>query len=183
MIDEQPRRLSPGWAEVLFSLACSALTATDVLYGRSANLPQSVESYYLVIPTVQRFHVLDVAVNTLVVVCTLLWIVFPVSRSAMKPSLVVLAIGGFLLCWAEVFWAARLNTGGVYHLSDLPFRPVGNTGLLGAQVFGAYLLLKMPSGKLTGGQAVLLKVALAVCLWLFQYLFWDGIRRSAGLAS
>lgn len=183
MIQPVPKRVTPTWAEVFFSLACTILTATDVLYGRSSNLPQSVESYYLAIPAVQRFHVFDVAVNTLVVVATLLWIVLPATRSVMKPTILVLAALGFGLCWSEVIWAANLDTHGIYHLTNLPFRPVGNSGLLGAQIFGAYLILVMPSGKLGAWQSAALKLALAFCLWLVQYLLWDGVNRVAGIAS
>lgn len=183
MIQEPPKRVGPSWREVLFSLACTVLTATDVLYGRSSNLPQSVESYYMAIPAVQRFHTVDVGVNTLVVVCTLFWIVLPATRSVMKPLILLLALLGFGLCWSEVVWATNLDTHGTFHLTNLPFRPVGNSGLLGAQVFGAYLILKMPSGKVREGQAVLLKIGLVVCLWLLQVLVWDGIRRAAGLAA
>lgn len=164
----------------MVSFACTTLIATDVQFGRNSNLPQSAESYYFAYQQVQIFHALDVFFNIVFLLLTLSWIVLPVTAKFVKPSLIVAALIGFILCWAEIVWAASLHTAPVFHLKDLPFRPVGNNGVIGAQVFATYLLLRAPSGKMSPWQASFLKLGLAVCFWFFQLLVWDGIRRLTG---
>ena len=180
MIRDYPHRMGPTWVEIVASLACSMLIATDVLFGRNSNLPQSAESYYFAYPQVQTFHTLDIAANISFLVLTLFWIVFPVTGKGVKVALLFAAFIGLALCWAEIIWAANLRTGPIFSLRDLPFRPVGNSGIIGAQVFASYMLLKLPSGKIPVWSAVVLKLGLALCFWFLQFLVWDGVKRLTG---
>ena len=122
----------------------------------------------------------DIATNIAFLVLTLFWIVFPVTGKGVKVALLFAAFIGLALCWAEIIWAANLRTGPIFSLRDLPFRPVGNSGLIGAQVFASYMLLKLPSGKIPAWSAVLLKLGLALCFWFLQFLVWDGVKRLTG---
>ena len=102
----------------------------------------------------------------------LVWITTRFKRFAGRTMVAVAAVG-FLLCWWEIVFALRAEAGAVYVLTDLPFRPVNNLGMFGAQVFGSYLILKTPSGGLKPMAGVAVKVGLAVCLWVFQSVVWQ----------
>jgi hypothetical protein len=42
-------------------------------------------------------------------------------------------------------------------------------------VFGSYLILKTPSGKVQGWRAWAVKLALAVAFWFFQSMVWQMV--------
>ena len=159
------------------SFACTILIASDVLFARSSNLPQSAESYYFSFPQVRAFHFWDVTVDLLFLIFTLVWIVLPVTGRFVKVALMLLATVGFFLCWGELVWSSNMSASSIYRLHELPFRPVGNIGLIGAQIFATYLFLALPSGKITSWQSFVVKASLAVCFWFLQILVWDGFRR------
>ncbi len=178
MIRELPKRLGPTWVEIIFSLGCSLLIASDVFVGRASILPQSAEMYYGSYPQARAFHSAGVGLDILFLVSTLAWILFPATEKVVRIVLVSVAALGLVLCWSELNWALRLNTGGVFELRDLPIRPLSNAGLLGAEFFGTYLVFRIPSGKLEGWQSVLVRLGLSVCLVTFQTMMWDGLSRS-----
>ena len=183
MIEPRPKRAGPTWAEILLSFGCSMLIATDVLTGRASILPQTAEAYYTAYKEVQAFHFWSVFLDVTVLVTTLGWILFSSKAHWFKTALLVFAIVGVVLAWSELVWAAHLRSAPVFHLSELPFRPLGNSGIVGAQLFGTYILVRLPSGKVGGWQAIFIKGGLAVCLWALQMLLWDGISRSSGAGA
>lgn len=144
------------------------------MVGRNADLPQSAEHYYYQFQTAKLFHVGAMAVDILILVAVLATIVLPAITKSGKLVIIALAIIGFLMCWGELIWAANLS-GQLFTLRELPFRPIANSGLFGAQLFITYLFLRIPSGRLGGLHAFLVKAGLAVCFWIFQQIIWDGI--------
>lgn len=182
MTPEKPFYKGPGAREWIFSFACSVLLATDAFIGRSAVLPHSSEGYYTKLGPAAAFHTIAVVVDAAVLLGALLWIVFPVLARPVKIGLFVLSLIGLSLFWFEIVFAVRHGSGPVFVLRELPFRPLANFGLLGAQVFATYLTFLIPSGRLPALQAVLVKAALAGCVFAYQSLVWDGIAHAFGRA-
>lgn len=161
----------PGVPEWLFGLACTFLVAAETQSQGERQRPQSAASYYFDAPIVGQLHWAGMVLCGLVVLAVLVWLATPLKKQA-RFALVCLAIAGFLLAWGEVFYALQAQEGSIYILSDLPFRPVNNLGVIGAQVFGTYLILKSPAGRLVGWKAWAVRVGLAIGLWYFQFFVW-----------
>lgn len=144
------------------------------MVGRNADLPQSAEHYYYEFNPARIYHAGGVAVDILILLATLGMISLPATTKGLKIATIALAVIGFFLCWGELIWATQLK-GQSFVLRELPIRPIGNSGILGAQTFISYLFFRLPSGRLGGLQAVLVKGGLAACFWIFQQIIWDGI--------
>jgi hypothetical protein len=135
---------------------------------------QSAVSYYFDSPWVPQIHTLALVVDGLLIGLALLWLVTPLKRLG-QVGMPIVAAAGLVLCWAEVLYAQRLQEGAVYVLLQMPFRPVNNVGVIGAQVFGTYLILRSPSGRLVGWRAWLVKAGLALGFWFFQAAVWQMV--------
>jgi hypothetical protein len=164
----------PGGPDWMVAVACSMLIAAEVQTQSARQLVQSGAAYYFDSPWVPQIHTLALVVDGLVIALVMLWMVFQLKRFA-QVAIVGVAALGLALCWFEVLYALRLQEGTVYVLGNLPFQPVNNVGVAGAQVFGSYLILKTPSGKVQGWRAWAVKLALAVAFWFFQSMVWQMV--------
>ena len=164
----------PGGPDWLLGLACSALIAAEIQTQGARDRVQSAAAYYFDSPWVPQIHTLAIGIDAIVLLTAVVWLVSPWKRIA-QSAMYFIAVFGFALCWGEVFYALQLQKNAVYELQQLPFIPVNNVGVAGAQVFGSYLILKSPSGKLGGWQSWVVKVGLCVAFWFFQFMLWQMI--------
>ncbi len=167
----------PGWQDWLFAFVCTLLIGYEVFVARGAEQQQSALSYYVEVPGVRLLQTAGLTVTSAVVGLTLLWILFG-RRTVVERALVGLALTGIALCWIEAVRALATQPNPVFVLSELPFRPVNNMGLVGSQVFATYLLLKAPDSRMSPGRSLAVKAGLAVCVWLVQWLVWDSLTRA-----
>jgi hypothetical protein len=128
--------------------------------------------YYFDSAWISQIHWAALVIDGLMFLLVATWLVRP-FRGVPRTLLAVVAVVGIALCWGELFYALRLQQGAVYVLQDLPFRPVNNGGVIGAQAFGTYLILRSPSERLKGWRFWLVSVALSVALWFFQVVLWQ----------
>lgn len=161
----------PGWQDWLVSAGGTFLIAAEFRTQGARDTLQSAASYYFEQGGVQLMHSAALAIDGSLLVLAVVWITTR-HKAAAQRAMVVIAAAGFALCWWEIIFALQSQADAVYVLTDLPFRPVNNLGVIGAQIFGSYLILKTPSGRLKPVPAVAVKVGLAVCLWLFQSVVW-----------
>lgn len=172
---EQASFEGPGWQEWALSFVCTLLVGYGAFVGREMADPQAAERYYSQLPGVQAFQIGGLAVSLGVLVSTLAWIVL--RRSAWLMGVVrVLAVAGILLAWGEIVRASNSQPDPVFVLNQLPFRPVNNMGVVGAQAFASYLILRGPSGSGSPWAWLLAKAGLSVCVWMFQLVVWDQLR-------
>ncbi|MBL8066296.1 MAG: hypothetical protein JNM34_10625 [Chthonomonadaceae bacterium] len=164
-----------GWDQVALSLACSVMLAVEVSTGRSFDLPQSAERYYLSERLTTLFHLTAGTIDVLVLVSTLIWIFTSKSAMVVRVTLVCLSLIGIALAWTEIVYAHHTGVQ-KYQLQDLPYRPVGNAGLFGAQLFATYLILQLKSGKLGAWSSAMVKICLALSFFLIQLLVWEVVR-------
>ena len=162
----------PGWHDWLVSVSATFLIAAEIRTQAARDVMQSSASYYFRNEGVQFMHNLALLIDGSLLVLAVVWVVSRYKTFAQR-TMVAVAAAGFVLCWWEILSALRSQAGAVYVLTDLPFRPVNNLGIFGAQVFGSYLILKTPSGRMKPVPAVAVKVGLAVCLWVFQSVVWQ----------
>ncbi len=164
----------PGGPDWLVAVACSMLIAAEIQTQTARQRIQSGASYYFDSPWVPQMHTLAIVIDGLMVALAMLWMVFQLKRFA-QVGMVIVAVLGFALCWIEIVYALNLQAGTVYKLPGLPFQPVNNVGVIGAQVFGGYLILKTPSGKVQGWRAWVVKLALVTAFWFFQSMVWQMV--------
>lgn len=165
----------PGWQEWALSVFCTGLTSYQIQNYRSAGDPQTSLRYYMETPGVLAMQAMATAINIAVLATTLAWILFGDKRRIFARLTPLLAAGGFVLAWTELTKAVALLPSPVFTLTELPLRPIGNMGLVGAQVFLTYLLLRLPNGRLPANRAVLLKLAFAAGALIVQVMAWDGV--------
>jgi hypothetical protein len=164
----------PGAADWLVTLACSALIATEIQTQGASQRAQSGASYYFESPWVPQLHVGALVIDGLMIALAMVWLLTPTRKFA-RVAMVCVAFVGLSLCWGEIMYALHVQEGAVYRLDGLPFQPVNNGGVIGAQVFGTYLLLRAPAGRLEGWRAWAVKSALAVAFWVFQFMVWQMV--------
>jgi hypothetical protein len=167
----------PGWQEWALSFACALLVGHDAFIARALREPQSAESYYRLLPWVPAMQSAGLAIDLGVMTVTLAWIFFGRNGARFRQAVRALAVLGVLTVWAEVWRAAHVESR-VFTLTGLPFKPVNNAGIIGAQVFAVYLLAVAPSGRGPWWRTLLAKAGLAFCFWLFQWLLWSALAGS-----
>ena len=172
-IPEQWTYSGPGWVEWAFSFAVTVLTAGSINARREMSDIMSAARYYSQVDGVILLHNLAFVVNTLFLLTVAAWIFL--SRRQVPFSWVpqVLAVLGACLAWTEIVIARGTQPNSTYILESLPYRPINNMGLLGAQVFLMYLIFKSRSGELKPWPAFLIKAAFCLCLWLLQLGAWE----------
>lgn len=177
IIPEQWTYIGPGWVEWAFSFAVTALTAGSLNVRLSMGEVMSASRYYSQVEGVMLLHNLALVVNALFLVTIATWIFL--SRRQVPFGWVpqALAVIGAALAWTELMIARGTQPNSVYLLESLPIRPINNLGIIGAQVFLTYLIFKSPSGSLKTWPSLVVKSALALCLWLFQLCAWDILAR------
>ncbi len=161
----------PGFAEWLLALAAMALIAAEVQTRQDIVRVQSSTAYYFDTPWVPQLHLAATVLDVLVFLLVGLWIVTP-WRGRVRAVLGAVCVVAIVLGWGELVYAVRAQDGAVYRLLDLPFRPINNLGVIGAQVFGTYLILRSPTRRLKGWRWFLVAAMLSIGLWVFQNVLW-----------
>lgn len=168
------RYRGPGAVDWIAGLACSGLVASEIQLGKTREMVQSATAYYFDSPWIPQLHTLALTVDVSMLALVMLWLVSPLKR-ACQVAMSTVALIGLVLAWGEVLYAVRLQEGAVFVLQNLPFQPVNNFGVAGAQVFASYLIFKLPSGRLTGWRSVLVKLGLCFAFWMFQFMVWQMV--------
>lgn len=164
----------PGVAEWLVAFAASGMIAAEVQTKADLYRLQSSTAYYFDSPWVPALHWAGLAVNACVIALVMVWMVSPI-KGTVRTLLGAMAAAGAVLCWVELVYALKLQQGAVYALLDLPLRPINNLGVIGAQVFGTYLILRSPTERLRGWRWWLVSAGLSLGLWLFQNVLWGMV--------
>ena len=163
----------PGWVDWLASFGASFLIALEVNSRGARDLVQSGVSYYFREPWVANIHTLSVSLNIAFIACAAVWLVSRFKKPTER-AMTVIACLSLVLIWTEMALALKAVEGAVYTLPELPFRPINNLGIAGSQVFGSYLIFKLPVANLKPLSVNLLKAGLCVCLWLLQAILWQS---------
>lgn len=180
MIPEQWTYVGPGWREWLFSFAVTALTGNSIMASVNMTELLSAERFYAREPGIGFLHTAAYAVNILILALIALWVFLSRRQVSFGWVIMALAAAGAGLCWIEVGLALKTQPNPIYVLRELPFRPINNLGLGGAQVFLTYLVFKIPEGGLRMWPALVIKAALALCVWLLQLAVWEMVLRRMG---
>jgi hypothetical protein len=104
-----------------------------------------------------------------------LWIMRPKWGYQCQHALTLISGMGFVVAWLELVTALRSLDGAPFRLDGLPYDPVSNLGLGGAQVFATYMMLRLPDGRLGPKAGLGVKLGLAVCSWIIQLMLWTLI--------
>lgn len=163
----------PGLLDWLTSFGATILIALEINARGARDMVQSGVSYYFIEPGIESIHTISVSLNILFLVCAGLWIIGKFKKPAQWTMIGIAAVA-VVLCWAELLYSLRLIEGAVYTLPELPWRPINNLGIVGAQVFGSYLIFKLPQTSLKAMPAFLVKAGLCVCLWFAQAVAWQA---------
>lgn len=154
--------------EWILGLAAIGLTGNQIISLNATNRSISGLDYYFREPLVPLLQWGGLAIAVLVGLGVLLAIIFPSFRPILLRSLPVLAITGAGLVWIELTRALLPNPNRIYELSDLPFRPINNFGLLGSTLFIGYLLFCLPHGKVPPIPLFFIRAALVAAFYLVQ---------------
>ena len=164
----------PGAADWIFALCCTVLLVSEIKMLVATAQIQTAHSYYFATPGVLVYHRAAMALDGLVLLSMFLWLVTR-WKSAVSVVPVIASGVGASVCWIELVRALDVQRNALFQLQDLPRSPMNNMGLLGAQIFMTYLVFRVPLGGLRGTPAVLIRVAMAVCLWIIQSVAWDMV--------
>ena len=123
-------------------------------------------------------HYAAILLNTSIILLTGVGIFLTRRRVRVEPILSLLAMAGFFLAWGEIFAALQVKST-LFRLTQLPYQPVNNTGLLGAQAFAMYIIFKLPSGHLEAWKGFLIRLGLAIGAFLAQLLAFQLLSGSA----
>jgi hypothetical protein len=175
MIPEQWTYVGPGGREWAFSFAVTALTANSLMASVNMQELLSAERFYSAVPWVGTIHTAAYVVNVAILALVALWVFLSKRQVSFGWVIMALSVIGAILCWAEIGVALRTQPNPVFVLRELPFRPINNLGLAGAQVFLTYLVFKIPDGGMRTWPALVVKASLALCLWLLQLAIWEVV--------
>ena len=118
-------------------------------------------------------HGTAIAILFLIIGSLAVWIAFPRFANALRLVVITLAVMGFGLVWFELARAAVI-VDPRFTLQDLPFHPINCMGVIGATVFGSYILLKLPSGLLKPLPATLIKASFILSLFIAQLMLFES---------
>jgi hypothetical protein len=177
---ERDAKAGPTGKEWALSLATTVLLGNQVFEMRSMSTAQTGERYYSQTPGVRPLQGAAVAVDALIVGCTLAWIVLAKLGPWFRQAVFLLALLGLGLVWTELLVAAGTLDSQVFRLTQLPIRPTNNLGVVGGTVFFAYMVTRGPRGKLAPWQSVMVKSLLVLGFWMLQWVAWDVVQRSSG---
>ena len=168
-------RRAPTWREWALSLCATAGIAAGFRVNELASEPYSALRVYLSHADVFFVRRFQFGLNASVIVLTAIWLFSAKCArfSRMTLPLVAILIAG--AAWAELALALKWSVDSQYLVSGLPFAPVANFGLLGAQVALCYLVTLIPDDRLGTWRGVLVKVGLAAALYLVQLLVWTTL--------
>lgn len=156
----------------MYGVAVSILGAFELSEFLDSGRTQTADSYYFQVPGIATFHVLGLAVVALSLLCLATWIAMPKFAPVLRVVVVGLAMFGFALVWAELARATVIRDPR-FLLESLPFRPINNLGLIGANVFGGYMLLKLPAGLLRPFPATVIKLTFVAGLVIVQLMIYE----------
>lgn len=179
MTPERDAKSGPSGKEWALSLATTVLLGNQVLELRTMSTAQTGEQYYSQTPGVRPLQGAAVAVDALIVGCTLAWIVLAKLGPYFRSAVFVLALLGLGLVWTELLVAAGTLDSPIFRLTELPIRPTNNLGVVGGTVFFAYLVMRGPRGKLAKWQSATVKTLLVLGFWMLQWVAWDVVQRAA----
>jgi hypothetical protein len=168
----------PGWQEWLYSFAVTGLTASTII---SMSRPQGVYSamgYYYKEPNVLLIQKFGIAINALVLLAVVAWIIRWRKKVPWSWVPSALAAAGIGLIWWELTLAIEAVAAGPYTLSGLPNSPIHSAGTIGVMVHIAYLVIKMPLGKIKTGWKALIKLSLLAAAWPVQQMIWESLKNS-----
>lgn len=165
----------PGFTEWALVLTTTALGAAEFQTQSSRERIQSATAYYFQYPSISNIHLIALVIDGLIFAIPVLWILTP-AKKLCRNALGLVVFLGFALCWYEAIYASRLESN-IITLPTLPFSPINNYGLIGAQVFGTYIILSLPTSKGNKLVFAFIRVALAMCLWFAQLAIWTVITR------
>jgi len=168
----------PGWPEWLLCVAATTLIALGILTFRSAADPQTADRYYFEQGWVTPLHATAIVLDVAILVATAIGIFLSRRRVKTESLLAALAYIGILLAWSEILIAVRSQPTELYRLTQLPYRPMNNSGLLGAQVFASYLVFKLPPGRLGGWSNFWIRFAIALGVLVAQLLIFDTLAKT-----
>jgi len=132
----------PGAQEWAIGLVAAVLLAADVQARLGSETVQTAARYYFRVQGVALFQGLSLALDALVVLTVLVWLVWPRTKRAASVVLLFCAVVGPPLVWGELMLAMLSQRGAMYVLTGLPFRPINNFGLIGSSAFWLYLVSK-----------------------------------------
>ncbi|MCU0315231.1 MAG: hypothetical protein MUC92_01420 [Fimbriimonadaceae bacterium] len=168
----------PKWPEWVLSLAVCFLIASLLQTRRQSEYGQTAQRYYFETPGIPILHTIALTLNLILLVSIFLWVVKPVFERFISPLVSFLAFGGILLAWYEVIRATATQPNPIYILQELPYRPVNNLGILGASIFCGYLLFRMPYGFVEVWRSNLIRIGLAVGLFLCQTIAYEFLTQT-----
>lgn len=119
-----------------------------------------------------QIHLIGLCIAVFTILGIVGWIAFPAISKIAELSVRILAAIGFALVWIELAMASGMADAR-FLLNDLPFRPINNLGIVGATIFGAYFLVKLPQGTLKPLPTLLIKTSLLLGLYVVQAVFFD----------
>lgn len=163
------------WPEWLFSFACCGMIASNARNQRLEGEPFSVMTYYGQTPGVKALQGIGWVVAVAFILVAALWIMRPKWGYQCQHALTLISGMGFVVAWLELVTALRSLDGAPFRLDGLPYDPVTNLGLGGAQVFATYMMLRLPDGRLGPKAGLGVKLGLAVCSWIIQLMLWTLI--------
>lgn len=175
VIPEQWTYVGPGWREWVFSFAVTILTGNSLLASSNMDELLSAERFYRQVRWVSELHTAAYVVNIAIVALIALWIFMARRRVSFLWVIMALAAVGAVLCWIEIGIALGTQPNPIFVLRELPFRPINNLGLVGSQIFLMYLIFKIPQGGMKTWPALVVNLALSLCLWLLQLAVWEVV--------
>lgn len=167
----------PGLAEWLLSLAAMGLVAHQMLVLLTPHASQTAIRYYLRTPGTAAWHGLAALVDALVPVMVLWWLLRGRQAARVGLGLLLVSLAAILIGWIELVRLSQPSPRSIYVLTDLPFRPVVNAGVLGAQAYLTYLIAKTPNAFPVAWASWLVKGLLAAAAFFAQMAIWDMLSR------
>ncbi len=141
----------------------------EFLTFKNAGTAHSALRYYFEIDWVRPVHYLAILLNTAIILLTGIGIFLTRRRVRVEPVISMMAMAGFFLAWGEIFAALQVKST-LFRLTELPYQPVNNTGIIGAQAFAMYIIFKLPSGHLEAWKGFFIRLGLAIGAFLAQLL-------------
>jgi hypothetical protein len=157
---------------------CTALIADTLTNLSQMESPQTAPYYYAKTSGVVALQNAQIGVCVLILLLVLGWIISQRNESPLQPVILAVSGLGCGLVWAELLIAKASQPNQLFVLSDLPYHPVGSWGILGAQVFLSYMVVKLPDGRLNWWAGLLLKLGFILGVWMIQLSLWSALWRS-----
>lgn len=170
-----PKGRFPSASEVLLSFACSGFIATYAQrHVNDQETFQSLAVYYQA-AGVMPLQWAGLAVSAVIILATSAW--FFTARLAPLTRVVVpvAAVVGIGLVYGELAVARHFLETATVEINTLPYGPINNGGFWGVFAFAAYLIFRLPNGRLGAGWGAFVKWCLAWSFLLANLMVWTRI--------